>query len=655
MAMNSSRNFTIVCEDYYALAHLVPPWHGDPLTVALAVLYVIVIVSAIVGNVLVCIAVCISSSLRRATSSYFIFSLALSDIGTASLSMPFDLEALTLSGCWPKGRGEGLCIVWTVTYLITVPTSILNLFALSVDRYKTLRDPWDRFKESPSMTPRRAVAIIVFIWVYCLLFALVPVLGVQYYGPQTLLYGRCIFNISPTTSMVSSFLNFYLPMFAMCWIYYRIYQIAHTQYNIPTGLEKHDYSIVKPTSSLSQIGADKKSVTEVNDDEEMEDRLESAFFPLELQGSDVQAREPEEGDGPASVKEVVNTCEHEKTGSETVSGVENQAFDQNDTDTVNVVATVIDVNARKERSGVKPFKKNKPADPCAYSAKTTIPRVMDKKTDASRGSRKRSTAPAHQVTAISQIPAQRVAKDEHSDCELVNKCREVTQESSTDTTKGEGNNNSDPIQGEVLAFGDGNSDKETNGSSIKRTEEGQSDLERIQTTPSIIIQYPRHSEDSADDDIPAGHPARETFYPENPTSNAADKGINRLKIARCSTRTIAAGKTQGNIDKLGATQGSIQGIRKKRYRVFVKNTKAARTIAIIVSAYLTCWVPFTTISIVVNLCEGPCWDAIPNAVWAVLMLVGYLNSALNPLLFSHQNPHFRRAYRRMLRALCSCC
>ncbi|EDO46181.1 predicted protein, partial [Nematostella vectensis] len=317
---------------------------------------VIVIVSAIVGNVLVCIAVCISSSLRRATSSYFIFSLALSDIGTASLSMPFDLEALTLSGCWPKGRGEGLCIVWTVTYLITVPTSILNLFALSVDRYKTLRDPWDRFKESPSMTPRRAVAIIVFIWVYCLLFALVPVLGVQYYGPQTLLYGRCIFNISPTTSMVSSFLNFYLPMFAMCWIYYRIYQIAHTQYNIPTGLEKHDYSIVKPTSSLSQIGADKKS-----------------------------------------------------------------------------------------------------------------------------------------------------------------------------------------------------------------------------------------------------------------------------------------------------------GIRKKRYRVFVKNTKAARTIAIIVSAYLTCWVPFTTISIVVNLCEGPCWDAIPNAVWAVLMLVGYLNSALNPLLFSHQNPHFRRAYRRMLRALCSCC
>ncbi|XP_078346988.1 5-hydroxytryptamine receptor 4-like [Oculina patagonica] len=185
--------------------------------------YAVIILMAFVGNLIACFAFIVSGIVRMSPTNHFIFSLAVSDLLTACLAMPFDLEQLLTNQIWP--HGEALCVVWTSAYLITVPSSIWSLLAVSVDRYKSLQDPLNRFRQTPFMTRRRAGLVILLLWVYSGIFALMPVMGWNRL-PRSVENNFCEFNITPEYSLLSSFVNFVLPTLFMCALYWRIYKIA---------------------------------------------------------------------------------------------------------------------------------------------------------------------------------------------------------------------------------------------------------------------------------------------------------------------------------------------------------------------------------------------------------------------------------------------
>ena len=97
--------------------------------------------------------------------------------------------------------------------------------ALSFYRYKMLKHPLDRYKESPLMTRRRVFIIVCILWVYSMLFSLVPVFGWKLY-PSSVDNGMCLFNITPAYSVGSSVVNFLLPVLAACLINCRAYYLA---------------------------------------------------------------------------------------------------------------------------------------------------------------------------------------------------------------------------------------------------------------------------------------------------------------------------------------------------------------------------------------------------------------------------------------------
>lgn len=82
----------------------------------------------------------------------------------------------------------------------------------------------------------------------------------------------------------------------------------------------------------------------------------------------------------------------------------------------------------------------------------------------------------------------------------------------------------------------------------------------------------------------------------------------------------------------------------KRFRM---ETKAAKTLAIIVGLFIFCWLPFFTMYIIRPFCE----DCIDPLLFSVLFWLGYCNSAVNPMIYALFSKDFRFAFKRII---CKC-
>lgn len=82
------------------------------------------------GNILVCIAVCLVRKLRR-PCNYLLVSLAVSDLCVSILVMPLAM-VYQIMGSWIFG--EVVCNAWVSFDVLSCTASILNLCMISVDR-----------------------------------------------------------------------------------------------------------------------------------------------------------------------------------------------------------------------------------------------------------------------------------------------------------------------------------------------------------------------------------------------------------------------------------------------------------------------------------------------------------------------------------------
>ncbi|XP_022918006.1 octopamine receptor beta-1R-like [Onthophagus taurus] len=82
-----------------------------------------------------------------------------------------------------------------------------------------------------------------------------------------------------------------------------------------------------------------------------------------------------------------------------------------------------------------------------------------------------------------------------------------------------------------------------------------------------------------------------------------------------------------------------------------RERKAARTLGIIVSAFLACWLPFFLWYVITSLC-GPEYCYSPPGVVTLVFWIGYFNSALNPVIYAYFNREFRVAFKKTLQNCC---
>ncbi|XP_072164871.1 histamine H3 receptor-like [Diadema setosum] len=80
-------------------------------------------------------------------------------------------------------------------------------------------------------------------------------------------------------------------------------------------------------------------------------------------------------------------------------------------------------------------------------------------------------------------------------------------------------------------------------------------------------------------------------------------------------------------------------------RSFAKHRKAAMVLALLVSCFLVCYLPYHIASISFALCKFGC---VSQLTWDVSAMLLWCNSTLNPFIYAATNVHFRRNFRRFL-------
>lgn len=85
--------------------------------------------------------------------------------------------------------------------------------------------------------------------------------------------------------------------------------------------------------------------------------------------------------------------------------------------------------------------------------------------------------------------------------------------------------------------------------------------------------------------------------------------------------------------------------REKRRIARKKEKRATLILGFIMGSFIACWLPFFVLYIVKPL--FPDFD-IPSQAFVIAFWLGYMNSALNPFIYTVFNKDFRRAFRRIL-------
>lgn len=133
----------------------------DPLyiVIPITVIYMIIFVTGIVGNISTCIVISKNKSMHTATN-YYLFSLAISDFMLLLSGVPQEVYSMWFK--WPYVFGEVFCVARGLVAETSANATVLTITSFTVERYLAICHP---FLQHTMSKLSRAIRLILIVWV----------------------------------------------------------------------------------------------------------------------------------------------------------------------------------------------------------------------------------------------------------------------------------------------------------------------------------------------------------------------------------------------------------------------------------------------------------------------------------------------------------
>ncbi|KAJ8287491.1 hypothetical protein COCON_G00001500 [Conger conger] len=109
----------------------------------------------------------------------------------------------------------------------------------------------------------------------------------------------------------------------------------------------------------------------------------------------------------------------------------------------------------------------------------------------------------------------------------------------------------------------------------------------------------------------------------------------------------SAGSSLCSINSAAAQEVKLADSVLERKRICAaRERKATKTLGIILGAFIVCWLPFFVGTLVTAICKD-CW--FDPVLFDVFTWLGYLNSLINPVIYTAFNDEFKQAFQKLIK------
>lgn len=567
----------------------------------------LIIAATIFGNVLVIITVFAESKLRK-VGNFFIVSLAISDLLVGLFVTPVAL-VYDLIGSWTFGMV--FCDFWIAMDVICCTASIVNLCVISFDRYNAITQP---LRYALRRTASRAGMIIATIWTYSIIIAIPPFLG--WSDPHAKSRGSCTISQNIGYTIFSTVGAYYLPLIVMIITYFKVFRATLKR-------KRNWIPLVRQETDEQRFGTDGIKQPKIRKARVLINVADSSDHDTVYEDCTKIVTKPKRGSKVAVITSMnlnrgrnLGVTIQAPTSEESLATTPSPDFrEHNRYVCSSVEETSIDREASRELSrkmlsvASSTESAGEVSDESGYECSPQLSpggSVISPRTSAKK---MHSHSPLNRSSSEKRI--------------LFQKRMNPSFTYSTDTTP--------PTTGseETLPEAEGRVRFSFSRRSCKFQFKVESEIREEENsheeTPAVTKTCPLKIENSDD--------GTSSVCINPMTMNSTDKIL--AKTMKEKVLTIERGRRR------------LRHLRRrKKNRISLnQERRAAKTLGIIMGCFVVCWLPFFILAVMKPLCDNCSFD--PIMVKAFTWL-GYLNSALNPIIYTFFNQDFRNGFQRII-------